>query len=357
MNTKKLLAFMASGLVLTMLAPMTVIASPANVTVSQDVQIYLSGINKYFTLQSTSNALNQIQIDSTGSSFTVTTHASTGTVNILSPDKLDMGGQYNNGNIPITLCDSNSSVLEIHANGVQAIAITVTPSATAVCAAGGGGGGGSSSSGGGGSLGVAVSQTGAQAPAGGPQQASTTVELPPVAEVDVDFSDVNREGTRRLNQTKAEKLLQVVQLMVDNNTYRAGQRFKPFAATTRDFAIRIALGAVAGQSCGARTTVRTCVDAADAAGILDKDNLPRRVTRAWFYEMLLKTADIDLVPDSEITANLCSDVRATASYARVMATAKKHGIAKIFAGGKCKPTKTFTRQEATEAAANAIGVD
>lgn len=123
MNFKKYLAILV-GLLL--MVPASAMAQ--NVTVSEDVTIYLEAIGKYFNLKSTSSALDQIVVNSTGSNFTITTNLSTGTVTITSTIGVDMGGSLNSSNLAIT-CDTSTSTstLVITANTTAALNVIVTP--------------------------------------------------------------------------------------------------------------------------------------------------------------------------------------------------------------------------------------
>lgn len=160
------------------------------------------------------------------------------------------------------------------------------------------------------------------------------------------FSDVNPAGSSRLSAANARIVLDMAKAMIDNRAFTQVSKFKPFTYISRHFAIQTALGAVARRSCGSRINTSTCLAAASQNNIVDEDDLPsNRLTRAEFYKMLLAAAGLPLISESQVAANLCSDVRANNEFARVIASAKFYGIAST-SGSRCLANKRFKRYEA-----------
>lgn len=124
------------------------LAFAQNITVTEDVTITVGGYN--YTLLSTSNALDQLEVTST--SIVITTNLSSGTVTIKSADRINLGTPHNTFGIGLTTCQPGESVLIVQANQSLVRTVTITPpdpTATdflcniAAVGAGGGGGGGS----------------------------------------------------------------------------------------------------------------------------------------------------------------------------------------------------------------------
>mgnify|MGYP001564923510 CR=1 FL=1 len=126
MNLKKILSIFSIVLVGVLSGSSLVFAQ--NVTVSQDVTIYLSDIGRSFTLSSATNALDQLAV--TGTTFAITTNLSTGTVVVRSTEGLNIGGANNSLGLALTSCNSAGSVLTIQATATAAVVVTVTPPTT-----------------------------------------------------------------------------------------------------------------------------------------------------------------------------------------------------------------------------------
>lgn len=345
------------------------VAIAANVTVSETTRIYLPSINKYFNILTTSNALDEVQVDTAGTYFSIRTSLSTGRIEVSSPapDKLDIGGAYNSAGILLTSCDdTNGALLRIDANTTAARTVIVMPPASTQCSpvvastpdsnVGGGGGTGISS----GPLRTGTTTTATTTvtttttTTGQQIQPTTTPTTTATTTATAQFRDVSAAGSARLSSVNAQKILQIAQRMITNNSFRQTNKFKPFATTTRSFAIQVALGAVKNRGCGTRVSTRTCLNAAVSADFVERDDLPaNRIKRVQYYEMLIRAAGLQLIPQSQVAANLCSDVRSNDPSARVIATAKFYGIAQTF-GTRCRANKTFKRWEAAVYADRAV---
>lgn len=328
----------------------------ANVTVSEDVTITLPAIGRNFTLSSTSDALDSVSVNTAGNAFTITTDLSTGSVTVISAEGVDMGGSNNSVGLALNSCNSSGSRLVVRANTTAAVVVTVTPPTalgTAICSSSTTA---SNSSGVGGTATPAASSSGggttppSQAPATGPSTEPSSAASP------VTFRDVSAQGTTKINLADTQRLLTVTQIMVDNRAFKQSRKFYPNRTATRDFAIQVALGALANKTCGSRISAVACRNAAITNNIVTSDNMPSRIiTRAQFYELLFKAANVSLISETAVSENLCADVSATDSYARVMATAKFYGVAKM-SGNNCRPRATLKKWEATVLAAKLLEV-
>ncbi|MBI4994698.1 hypothetical protein HZC21_03575 [Candidatus Peregrinibacteria bacterium] len=186
-------------------------------------------------------------------------------------------------------------------------------------------------------------------PSGGAANQSGVVSSSSSA-VEVKFNDVPGKGKKKLNKQTAGFIKEIIEKMILAKIYElpADKLFKPNNITSDGFAARIALAVQGTKFCGKQITDKTCKLAAAKAGILDLEKLPsKKITRAEFYEMLIKAGNIPLADAAEIKpANLCKDVKVSDKYASVIATAKTYNIADIYKGGKCNAGKPFPRYQA-----------
>lgn len=163
------------------------------------------------------------------------------------------------------------------------------------------------------------------------------------------FNDVPGKGKKKLNKQTSGYIQEMTKKMIVAKTYEmpANKLFKPKNITSDGFAAQIAL-AVSGNGCGKKISDKTCKSAAAKVGILNLKALPsKKITRAQFYEMLIKAGNIPLVDSNSIKSfDLCKDVKVADKFAQVIATAKTYNIADVYKGGKCNAGKPFQRYQA-----------
>lgn len=178
---------------------------------------------------------------------------------------------------------------------------------------------------------------------GGNQQAVTGA-------AEVKFNDVPGKGQKKLNKQTSGYIKEMAEKMIAAKTYEmpANKLFKPNNITSDAFAAQIALAVSGANFCGKKISDKTCKSAAAKAGFLDLKALPsKKITRAQFYEMLLKAGNIPLVDAATIkSADLCKDVKVSDKIAQIIATAKVYNIADVYKGGKCNAGKPFQRYQA-----------
>lgn len=321
-----------------------------NVTFPEAVNIYLS--TQDLTYKLGAGTFSSLTVN--GNSFTVTT-GSTDSVYVSSAG----GKSLENDRALSTTCQGAESSALVSANTT----VTFTPIGTTVCPVteggnngGGGGSGGGGSGTGGPSPSPAPSSSSTTTPSSGPSPApspsptttpssSPTINAIKVARQKIAFKDLS--GT--LNITQIKIVYEVAQKMVDQHTFVTSptQEFKPYYKTTRYFALQTAL-AVAGDTCGEVVNFTTCENAALKAGLIDPNNLPDRfITRAQFYEMLIRAVKIPLLKSPAlIEKNLCNDVEVDNEFAAVVATARYNAIAPLYTGRVCNADLAFPRYSA-----------
>lgn len=166
----------------------------------------------------------------------------------------------------------------------------------------------------------------------------------------IKFNDVPGKGKTKLNKQTAGYIEEMVEKMIAAEMYEmpANKLFKPNNITSDALAVRIALVVSGANSCGNKISNKTCESSAVKAGILDLKKMPsKKITRAQFYEMLLKAGNIPLVDSASIKkADLCKDVKVTDKIAQVIATARAYNIADVYKSGKCSALKPFQRYRA-----------
>lgn len=99
----------------------------ANITVSDNVTINLSGLGRSFTLLTTSEALDQIEVNTAATAFTITTNLSTGIVAIKSDNGIDMLTGIAGAGTSASQSCNNTSTLTIQASLSTTYTIVVTP--------------------------------------------------------------------------------------------------------------------------------------------------------------------------------------------------------------------------------------
>lgn len=313
-----------------------------NVTFPEAVNIYLS--TQDLTYKLGAGTFSSLTVN--GNSFTVTT-GSTDSVYVSSAG----GKSLENDRSLSTTCQGAESSALVSANTT----VTFTPIGTTVCPVtvmeggnngGGGGGGGSGTGGPSPSPAPSSSPTSSSGPSPGVSPSSSpAINAIKVARQKIAFKDLS--GT--LNITQIKIVYEVAQKMVDQHTFVTSptQEFKPYYKTTRFFALQTAL-AVAGDTCGEVVNFTTCENAALKAGLVDPNNLPDRfITRAQFYDMLIRAVKIPLLKSPAlIEKNLCNDVEVDNEFAAVVATARYNAIAPLYAGRVCNADLAFPRYSA-----------
>lgn len=332
-----------------------------NVVVSEDFQVSLPGIGRTFTILNTSDALNELVVNTAGNAFTITTNLSTGTVKVKSTEGVDIGRSNNTPlGLVLTSCDSGGSLLTVQANATLAVVVTITPPTVEpiICSAASITGTQQQSTGTGsaGSIGTPVGGTPSQITPPTPPTTPTTGEEPepsplPPGEPEIEFKDV----PGKLRQADADVILQMAEYMFSQGTYTIprNKKFYPKRRVNGDFAVRIAL-AIAGIPC---TTNTSCKRAAIEAGFVPANfSSTKRVKRGPFYGILLKAISAELV-DADVSdlKAACSDVRTAdkkEEMAQVLLTAKGLDIAP--ASKRCRLHVTLSRVEAMRLAMKAV---
>ena len=339
MTVKKIVLVTVLGIIV----PVSLVFAQ-NITVSQDVTISLTGIGRYLQLLSTSSALNQFTINDAGTTLTVVLVAGSGSVTIASTEGLDMGGSNNDANIALSQCNSSGSKLIITADSATTKTVVITPnnticsSSSAVSASGGPGGDTSSS-----------------------QQAgvSTSSQTPDAGDTEVQFVDIGK-----LKDNVQQAILQLATLMIEKDTFEMpkNKKFQPNASARGEFILRTAL-AVSGIGCGESGNgypgASQCKKQAVSKKLVtDKFKLNAKMSRAQYYDVLLKAMGVKLVSAStkDLKA-VCKDTKKmTKKMAQVFMTARDAGIASVYKGKKCGLESAFPRWQAAQFAARSLNI-
>jgi hypothetical protein len=177
-----------------------------------------------------------------------------------------------------------------------------------------------------------------------PQAPPPAPALTPVLK---EFSDVKEDHAYR------SSIMKIVKIMLEKFTYSRpnNDKFGANTKTNATFAMQI-IAAVSGAGCGSETQYpgrAACRAFLVEKGIID-DQFPTNImNRFTFYKYLLKAKSIALVDVDILDAvPICTDqVRWSKEMAQVLVTARKYGLAAIYAGQKCNLLKPFSRSQAT----------
>lgn len=347
MQFKKIIFSVLFGVFL----PVTLL-SAADITVSDDVMINLSGLSRILHILNTSNALNEFTVDNVGNSLSVVLAAGSGSVTIKSTEGLNLGGTNNDANIALSSCNSEGSTLIIPALSSSTRTVLIAPNNTICYSASGGGGG----SGGGSGVSTATSI----------QQVGTSTVSEEKKEEEKKESEKTQEEIMfvdigKLKSDAQQNILQIATLMVSKNTYDMpkSKKFQPNSSTTGEFALQAAL-AISGDGCGGTEGypgASKCKKQAISEKIVNsKFKLNTKASRVQYYAVLLKAIGAKL--ESSSTKNLkavCKDAKnANKQIARVFMTAKNVGIASVYKGNKCGLKSAFPRWQAALFAIRAL---
>lgn len=328
----KLIRKLLLGIFSITLLAIPIVSLAQNVSITGVIDIYLSGPGLTYKLRGGTFA----SITVTSNSFTI----ATGSGDTVTVSSFEGKSLENNGNLTVE-CFGTESRIVIGAS----TSVTFTPTGSIVCTG--------SSSGGGGSSGGASSASG-----GGGSSGGGVVSLP-VVNQRINFKDVYG----KLKKTDVENISKIVQLMLDQKTYRnpSTSIYGTKTITTYGFALKTAL-ALKGISCGSSTeypSIAACKKAAVDAGLISEDLDTRaRIPRKAYYELLLKSVDQKLINASVSNLKeICSDASsASLKDAKIFFTARSLGITSIYVGNKCQLNLFLSRAEVAKFATRALDV-
>lgn len=319
------------------------IASAADVIISNTIDVILTVDGQSTVFQLEGGNLNSFSVDQSSVAFSTPPG-----------ERIIFSGPINISFGAGTKCDlPGKSAIEIPGNTTMVVVPTrplaVDPEYRNSCAGRQDTGG--STSGGGGVGQGGQSNQGSQSNQGDQSSNRPQGESPSKLKI-TDISGLASKTQERIFRVFQSMLANGTLLATDDSEYA----LKPKGGTKRLFALQVALGAIAGRNCGEALSFEHCKTAAFENNLIDVDRIPSfQISRAQFYEMLLRAANIPLKPESEIKqAYLCKDVRVRSPYARVIATAREYRITTLFSGGKCRPDDPFARSMALVYAARLL---
>lgn len=185
------------------------------------------------------------------------------------------------------------------------------------------------------------------------ENAGSEITLPLMSALFKDVSESN---------SSYQAIKDIVDLMTKHGNYALprSKKFRPRNKVRPGFAAQIAVS-LAGESCGAgkggANKQRTCLVKALELGLLEKSaSGDKPMLRGDFYDLVLHAMKIPAVEPAD--GLFCTDVDASDTYANIIATAKRYGIARRYTkkgeGGYCLPNTPLTKADAAVIASKAL---
>lgn len=184
------------------------------------------------------------------------------------------------------------------------------------------------------------------------ENAGSEITLPLMSALFKDVSESN---------SSYQAIKDIVDLMTKHGNYAlpGSKKFRPRNKVRPGFAAQIAVS-LAGESCGAgkgANKQRTCLVKALGLGLLEKSASGEKpMLRGDFYDLVLHAMKIPAVEPAD--GLFCADVDASDTYANIIATAKRYGIARRYTikgeGGYCLPNAPLTKADAAVIASKAL---